>query len=311
MWAFSYGPKDAFEPTLGLWVGRSGLTGRGGVYDSTSIDPLMEQLIRLALHEDLGPGDVTGALVPEDLKGQATVVAKEALVLAGVPAVEGVFRLLDPRVRVDFSVPEGSLVEAHTPLGTLHGPARSLLAGERTALNFLQRLCGIATLTRQAVQALGEGPCRLVDTRKTTPGLRALEKAAVRAGGGTNHRFGLFDGVLIKDNHIAAVGGVRRAIERARASAHHLLRIECECDTLEQVEEAVEAGAHVVLLDNMSDPQLAEAVRRIGGRAQTEASGSITLERLPRIAAAGVDFVSMGALTHSARAVDVGLDWGR
>jgi nicotinate-nucleotide pyrophosphorylase (carboxylating) len=168
----------------------------------------------------------------------------------------------------------------------------------------------VATLTRRAVRALGdETACKLVDTRKTTPGMRALEKAAVRAGGGHNHRFGLFDGVLIKDNHIAAAGGVQKAVEAARARAHHLLRIEVECDRLDQVDEALTAGADVILLDNMSDEKLAEAVQRIGSRALTEASGGVTLDRLGRIAAAGVQFVSMGALTHSAPAVDLGLDW--
>jgi nicotinate-nucleotide pyrophosphorylase (carboxylating) len=260
--------------------------------------------------EDLGPADVTSLCVPEDAPGRAAIVARQTLVLAGSATTHAIFDRVDPRTRVEFEVQDGTEVEAGTRVGFLEGKARSLLRGERTALNFLQRLSGVATLTRRAVRALGdETACKLVDTRKTTPGMRALEKAAVRAGGGHNHRFGLFDGVLIKDNHIAAAGGVQKAVEAARARAHHLLRIEVECDRLDQVDEALTAGADVILLDNMSDEKLAEAVQRIGSRALTEASGGVTLDRLGRIAAAGVQFVSMGALTHSAPAVDLGLDW--
>jgi nicotinate-nucleotide pyrophosphorylase (carboxylating) len=274
-----------------------------------TLDAHARRLIQLALDEDVGPGDVTSAIVDPSVPGRACFVAREALCLAGTDAVREVYRQVDPAVKVAFSAADGSSLAAGEEAGTLTGPARSLLVGERTALNLLQRLSGIATVAHRAQAAVSGTRCRVVDTRKTTPGLRSLEKAAVRAGGAFNHRVGLFDGVLIKDNHIAAVGGVRMAIERARAISHHLLKIECECDTLTQVDEAVAAGADVVLLDNMDDATLREAVARVAGRALTEASGGVTLARLPAIAATGVDFVSMGSLTHGARAMDIGLDW--
>jgi len=210
---------------------------------------------------------------------------------------------------VHFLHPEGTRLPPKTVLGRVSGSARSLLTGERTSLNILQRLTGVATFTRRAVDAVAGTRAKIVDTRKTTPGLRALEKAAVRAGGGVNHRFGLFDGVLIKDNHLAALSGVRPAIEAARRAAHHLLQIECEVATLEQLDEALAAGAPVILLDNMTTPMMAEAVRRTQGRAVLEASGNMTLARLPEVAATGVDLISMGALTHSAPATDISLEW--
>jgi nicotinate-nucleotide pyrophosphorylase (carboxylating) len=220
-----------------------------------------------------------------------------------------VFRQVDPSIRVTLSAAEGATLPARTVAGQVVGSARSILSGERVALNILQRLCGVATATRRAVDAVRGTKARIVDTRKTTPGLRALEKAAVRAGGGTNHRFGLFDGILIKDNHVAALGSVQGAIAEARTQAHHLLKIECEVTTLEQLDEALSANADVVLLDNMSLEQMAEAVKRTRGRALLEASGNMTLERLPAVAATGVDLISMGALTHSARAADISLEW--
>ena len=274
-----------------------------------ALDAHARRLITLALEEDIGPGDVTSAIIAPDAMGAALFRAREPLVLAGTAAVREVFQQLEPAVQVGFEETDGRHAEPGEVLGRLQGPVRGMLTGERTALNLLQRLSGIATLARQAQEAVGSHATKIVDTRKTTPGLRSLEKAAVRAGGAFNHRVGLFDGILIKDNHIAAVGELTAAVERARTEAHHLLKVEVECDELDQVDEAIEAGADIILLDNMSDETMAEALRRIDGRALTEASGGITLERIPKIAALGVDFISMGALTHSARAVDIGLDW--
>ncbi|MGF1511775.1 MAG: carboxylating nicotinate-nucleotide diphosphorylase [Myxococcota bacterium] len=274
-----------------------------------TLDPLSKRLVALALEEDIGAGDVTSVVVDEEVVGQAHFVAREALCLAGTAAAEEVYAQIDPQLAVRFARTDGAWVEAGERFGTVRGPSRSLLMGERTALNFLQRLSSIATRARSAQAEVAGTRCRVVDTRKTTPGLRALEKAAVRAGGAFNHRSGLFDGILIKDNHIAAVGSVTAAITKARTFNHHLLKIECECDTLAQVEEAVEAGADVILLDNMTDEQMRVAVQRVGGRALVEASGGVRQERLASIAATGVDFISMGGLTHSAQAADIGLDW--
>jgi len=269
-----------------------------------------DRLIAAALDEDLGTtGDVTSlAVIDANLRGRARFLSKDHLVLSGLEAAAGVFHAVDPGVRITWSRGEGSVVEKGEVFGEVEGAARSLLTAERPALNLLQRLSGIATLTRQAVEALGSGKTRLLDTRKTTPGLRALEKAAVRAGGGLNHRMGLFDGVMIKDNHIAACGSITQAIRRARAYVHPLMKVECEVTDLAGLDEAIAAGADMVLLDNMDDALLAEAVERTAGRVKLEASGNMSLERLPRVAAAGVDFVSMGALTHSARAVDISLE---
>jgi nicotinate-nucleotide pyrophosphorylase (carboxylating) len=273
------------------------------------IDATTRELIALALREDLGPGDVTSVIIPLGLDGSARLVAKEELVLAGLDAVVEVYRQVDPEVAVRFDRPEGTKCEAGAQLGEVSGRARSLLIGERLALNLLQRMCGIATFARRCADAVVGTQARVVDTRKTTPGLRRLEKHAVRMGGCANHRFGLFDGVLIKDNHIAALGGVTAAIAEARADAHHLLRIECEVTNLDELEEALDAGADVILLDNMGLPDMEEAVRRTAGRAVLEASGNMTLERLPLVANTGVDFISMGALTHTVRAADISLQW--
>lgn len=270
----------------------------------------VDRLVALALEEDLGSaGDVTTqALVPAQQQGWAEFLAKEELVLAGADVVLRTFAAVDPKVHVELSFAEGAVVAKRTSLGKVTGPLRSILTAERTALNFLQRLSGIATASARAAKALEGTRCRVLDTRKTMPGWRTLEKAAVRAGGATNHRFGLYDGILIKDNHLAAVGSIREAVRRARAAAHHLMKVEVEVVDLAGVAEAVAAGADVLLLDNMDTPTMKKAVEIVDGRALTEASGGITLERLREVADAGVDFVSMGALTHSARAMDISLE---
>jgi len=269
---------------------------------------LVDRLIELALEEDLGPGDVTTqALIPPDKKGAAHIRAKEKLVVAGLPVAHRVFHKLDSQVQFFPDALEGQEVGPGEVLAQVRGPLAAILTGERTALNFLMRLSGIATFTRKMVSAISGFPAAIVDTRKTTPGWRALEKYAVRVGGGRNHRFGLMDGVLIKNNHLAAVGSITEAVRRARENAHHLLKIEVEVATLAELEEALAAGAEIVMLDNMDDAALAEAVKLTAGRALLEASGSMTLERLPQVAATGVNLISMGALTHSAPAVDIHL----
>jgi nicotinate-nucleotide pyrophosphorylase (carboxylating) len=270
----------------------------------------IDRLISLALDEDLGTtGDVTAlAVIDENLVGRARFLSKDTLVLAGLDAAARVFHAIDPEVTISWSKHEGAPVQKGEIFGEVSGSARSLLTAARTALNLLQRLSGVATATHRAVDALGASKTKLLDTRKTTPGLRALEKAAVRAGGGVNHRIGLFDGVLIKDNHIAACGSITQAIRRAKGYVHPLMKVECEVVDFAGLDEAIAAGADMVLLDNMDDAMLAEAVKRTAGRVKLEASGNMTLERLPRVAATGVDYVSMGAITHSARAVDISLE---
>ena len=271
----------------------------------------LDRLIDLALDEDLGAaGDVTtAALVSPSAQGRAELLAKERLVFAGAEAFARVFQRLEASAAVAYRCEDGASIDAGTVVATVSASLRTLLSAERTALNLVQRLCGIATLAAQAADAVRGTRCRVLDTRKTSPGMRALSKLAVRAGGAANHRFGLSDGVLIKDNHLAAVGGdVREALRRARAAAPQLLKVEIEVTSLSQLEDAVAGGADLVLLDNMADPEVAEAVRRLRGRLPVEVSGGVTLERLPRLAALGVDFVSMGALTHSARAMDLSLE---
>ncbi len=268
----------------------------------------IDRLLQLALDEDVGPGDRTAeACVDEGARGIARVVAKEPLVVSGVSAAARVFRLIDPGVELEALAGEGDEVAAGAFVLRARGKLRGLLTAERTALNFLQRLSGIATQARRYVRALEGTKTKLLDTRKTTPGLRALEKAAVHAGGGTNHRGALFDGILVKDNHAAAAGSIGEAVRRARAAASPLMLVEAEVSTPAQIEEALAAGAQMLLLDNLGDAELAAAVKQIGGRVPTEASGGVTLERLGRIAATGVDYVSSGALTHSAAAVDLSL----
>ena len=277
----------------------------------TGLYPLLyEPLVRRALEEDLGrAGDLTSdAVLPADLRAEARVVARAPGRIAGLEPALAAFRLLDPGCALEVDLPDGSDAVAGEILAVVRGPARALLAAERTALNLLGRLSGIATATREMVAAVRPHAARVVCTRKTTPGLRALEKYAVRCGGGGNHRFGLDDGVLIKDNHRALAGGLRPAVERARAAVGHMVKIEVEVDSLEELDEALALGVDAVLLDNMDLPALAEAVRRCRGRALTEASGGITPATAPAIAATGVDLLSVGWLTHSAPALDVALD---
>lgn len=267
----------------------------------------LDQQLKAWLWEDLGHGDLTTELlVPEGMVGQAVIRAKEAGVVAGLWVAERVFQLLGP-VRFQALMGEGEEVGEGQEVARLEGPLKAILAGERLALNLLQRLSGIATLTRTYVRALEGTQARLLDTRKTTPGLRALEKWAVRVGGGGNHRFGLFDGILIKENHIRAAGGVGEAVRRAKAKAPHHLKVEVEVTTLEELEEALEAGADLILLDNFPLEALREAVGRVGGRVPLEASGNMTLERARAAAEAGVDYISVGALTHSPKALDLSL----
>lgn len=272
-----------------------------------------EALIDRALAEDIGAGDITSATtVPATMHAEGTLLAKTPGVISGLEVAAAVFIRVDPAVCFTPLVSNGDRIAPMTPIATVSGPARSLLAAERVALNLLQRLSGVATVTARYVDAVAGTRARVVDTRKTTPGLRALEKAAVRHGGGANHRFGLTDGVLIKDNHLAAVGGpnrVARAVRLARAGAPHTLKIEVEVTTLDEVAEALEAGADIVMLDNMDVPTMRAAVAMTSGRALLEASGGITLETIGKIAATGVDLISVGALTHSAPALDISLDF--
>ncbi|BBL93514.1 carboxylating nicotinate-nucleotide diphosphorylase [Thermus thermophilus] len=280
----------------------------GGVVGEALWQGGLEEALRAWLREDLGQGDLTSLLVvPEDLEGEAVILAKEGGVLAGLWVAERVFALADPRTAFAPLVAEGARVAEGTEVARVRGPLRGILAGERLALNLLQRLSGIATLTRAYVEALAGTKAQILDTRKTTPGLRALEKYAVRVGGGRNHRYGLFDGILIKENHVRAAGGVGEAVRRAKARAPHYLKVEVEVRDLAELEEALEAGADLILLDNFPLEALREAVRRVGGRVPLEASGNMTLERAKAAAEAGVDYVSVGALTHSAKALDLSL----
>jgi len=268
-----------------------------------------ERLVDLALEEDLLLGDATSeATIDPGARGEGRFLVKEELVLAGTAVAERVFERLG--ATCVFNREDGASARRGELVGAAQGPVRALLAAERTALNFLQRLSGVATATRRCVDALeaGGGRTRLLDTRKTTPGWRMLEKAAVRAGGGKNHRFALGDGILVKDNHVAACGGVTEAVRRARERAGAMLKIEVEVVDLPGLEEAIDAGADIILLDNMDDAAMADAVKLARGRVLLEASGNMTLERLPHVAATGVDFVSMGAVTHSARAVDISFE---
>ncbi len=275
---------------------------------SAEFFPQVDRLIELALEEDIGRGDVTTqALIPPEKKGAAQIRAKERLVAAGLPVAARVFMKLDREVHFLPMAQEGQEVEVGAVLAQLRGPVASILTGERVALNFLMRLAGIATYTRQVVAAVKDYPVAVVDTRKTTPGWRVLEKYAVKVGGAKNHRFGLYDGVLIKNNHLTAVGSIIEAVRRAREQTHQLLKIEVEVADLKGLAEALTAPADIIMLDNMDEADLLEAVKLTQGRALLEASGGMTLERLPRVAATGVNFISMGALTHSAPAVDIHL----
>ena len=271
---------------------------------------LIEPIVRAALAEDLGrAGDITtDAVVPEDARIEAVMAARQPGVVAGLEAGLMSFELLDPSLKIERLVPDGSRVERSQAVARICGRARPVLAAERTALNLVCRLSGVATATRSLVDAIEGHNAKIVCTRKTTPGLRILEKEAVRLGGGANHRFGLDDAMLIKDNHVVMAGGVKQALRRAKAAAGHLVKIELEVDTLDQLAEALEEGVDAVLLDNMDPPTLRRAVQMVDGRAVTEASGRITRETAPAIAAAGVDLISSGWITHSAPILDLGLD---
>ena len=273
---------------------------------------MLEPLVRAALLEDLGrAGDITtDAVIPADMNMKGVIAARQPGVIAGADAALIAFELMDARVRAVIEKGDGTPVKKGDVAIRLQGPARAILTAERVALNFMGHLSGVATATASLVEAAKPHKARIVCTRKTTPGLRALEKHAVRAGGGSNHRFGLDDAVLIKDNHIAVAGGVAAAIARARANVGHLVKIECEVDTLAQLDEALAAGVDAVLLDNMAPAPLAEAVKYVNGRAITEASGGITLATVNAVAASGVDLISTGWITHSAAVLDLGLDEG-
>ena len=270
--------------------------------------------MQLALAEDVGAGDITTlATVPPNAVAKAVMIAREPLVVAGLPVAEAVFRELSPALRITRAAKDGGPVKAGCPLLQVDGPAQAILTAERVALNFIQRLSGIATLTSQFVDAVKKTRARILDTRKTTPGLRRLEKYAVTCGGGHNHRIGLFDHLLIKDNHLAALRNqppnpIAAAVRRAREK-YPGREVEVEADTLDQVEQALEAGADIILLDNMNLVQLRVAVQQAKGRAKTEASGGVNLASVRQIAETGVDYISVGALTHSARAVDIALDF--
>lgn len=273
-------------------------------------DLLIEPVVRLALTEDLGrAGDVTAAAcIPEGARMRAVFAARKAGVLAGIDCVRLSVLAMDPKASIDLRLRDGHALEAGAVLAEVEADARAFLAAERTALNLLGRMSGIATLTRAYVTAVSGTKARIADTRKTTPGLRALEKHAVLCGGGLNHRFGLDDAILIKDNHVAVCGGVGEAVRRARAAAGHLTKVEVEVDGLAQLDEALVEGPDVVLLDNFTLPMLREAVARTAGRVTLEASGGVNLETVRDIAETGVDVISVGALTHSAASLDIGLD---
>lgn len=272
---------------------------------------VIAKIVELALFEDAGRGDITtSACIPDDVVGAAVFAARQPCVLSGLPLIEEVYRQVDPDVRVERVAADGDRLVAGAVAARVRGRAASLLVGERVALNLVQRASGVATLTRAYVDARAPGSItRIADTRKTTPGLRAIERYAVRCGGGHNHREDLSSAVLIKDNHIAAAGGVANAIERCRATAPHTSRIECEVDSIDQLRVALDAGADIVLLDNFDDAMVASALEIARGRAIVEVSGGITIERIGKLSAMGVDVISAGALTHSAPAVDIGLDW--
>lgn len=269
----------------------------------------IDALIDLALQEDLGSQDITThALFDEHVTGAARIVAKESLLLAGMKVFFRVFHRISPDITTISALNDGTPVDKGTTIARISGPVRALLGGERTALNFLQRLSGIATYTRRVTDTVKDYPVRILDTRKTTPGWRYLEKEAVRVGGGFNHRFGLYDGVLIKDNHIQAAGSIARAVERARTQAPFTVKVEVEVETMDQVQEALAANADIIMLDNMSLDDMRAAVQKIHGAALVEASGGITPNNVAAVAQTGVDVISMGVLTTAATAVDISMD---
>lgn len=268
----------------------------------------VDTIIKLALYEDSGHGDITTeSILAEPFNGKGVIVAKQDFVLAGIDVAKQVFRMLDPECKCLNTFSDGQQVKDGEIIFKVEGDLVALLKGERVALNFLQRLSGIATITRQFVDKLEYPDVRLTDTRKTTPGLRSLEKIAVRAGGAHNHRLSLYDGILIKDNHIAVAGSIKNAVKAVRTRTSHLMKVEVEVTTLEEVQEALDAEAEVIMLDNMDYDQMKKAVRMIGGRAVVEASGNVSLETINKIAATGVDIISCGALTHQAVSVDLSM----
>ncbi len=272
---------------------------------------VLEDLIDRVLKEDIGTGDVTtNSIVPPDYTTIGFIHAKEPGVVAGLPVAGAVFRRLSPHISFQIRVREGERVQAGQLLARVEGEARAILSGERVALNLLQRMSGIATYTARLVELIREFKAKIVDTRKTTPGLRILEKYAVRVGGALNHRFGLYDAVLIKDNHIKVAGSITRAVELARANIPYTMKVEVEVENLAGVEEALAAGADIIMLDNMDIPTMTRAVELVGGRAFLEASGRINEQNIVEVARTGVDFISLGALTHSARSLDISLDVG-
>ena len=267
-----------------------------------------EELIQLALKEDIGPGDITtDNLVTPDTRGKGIIVAKQDLVIAGLQVAEKVFNTLEPKIEFKALYADGDRIPAGSTVVRIDGTLGALLRGERTALNFLQRLSGIATQARAFIEEVIGTSVKLVDTRKTTPGWRVLEKYAVRIGGAHNHRMGLYDGVLIKDNHIAVSGGIANAVKKVRQQISHLIKVEVEAATFEEVKEAMAAGADVIMLDNMDLEQIRQAVRMIDKKALVEVSGNVTRERLRELAQTGVDLISIGALSHSAVAVDLSM----
>ena len=267
-----------------------------------------DQLIRMALQEDITSEDVsTNAVMPTATKGTVELIAKEDGVIAGLDIYARVFTILDEKTEIDFYCKDGDEVKKGELMATVTGDIRVLLSGERVALNYLQRMSGIASYTRSVVSLLGESKTKLLDTRKTTPNMRIFEKYAVRAGGGYNHRYNLSDGVLLKDNHIGAAGSVAKAVQMAKEYAPFVRKIEVEVENLDMVKEAVEAGADIIMLDNMSTEEMQEAIRIIDGRAETECSGNVTKENISRLTSLGVDYISSGALTHSAPILDISL----
>lgn len=272
---------------------------------------LVQNLLQQALIEDIGHGDITtNAIFNESDRLVSTLIAKQAGTIAGLIIVERLFQLLDSEIKCTFHIAEGNDLEAGTVIGTIHGAARAILTGERIALNLLQRMSGIATETRRLTRAIADLPTKIVDTRKTLPGLRMLDKYAVQIGGGYNHRHGLYDAVMIKDNHIAGAGSMEQAVAKVRATIGHMVKIEVEVESLEQVKKALTLDIDVIMLDNMSPALLKQAVELINGQKITEASGGITPENVREYAQAGVDYISIGWLTHSVRALDISLNIG-
>ena len=271
-------------------------------------NPLVTQIISMALNEDVGTGDITTeTTIPADKTASGRFIAKEDMIICGIDVAELVFRTVDASISFNANFKDGDKVCKGDVIATVNGNARNVLTAERTSLNLMQRLTGIATRTHEAVKCVEGTKAKLTDTRKTTPGLRVLEKYAVRAGGGTNHRFNLADGILIKDNHIAVSGGIKNAVANARKAAPHTLKIEVEVETKEQLAEALEAGADIIMLDNMSNELMSECVKIIDGRALVEASGNMGDKDLYEVAKTGVDIISIGALTHTVRAADISL----